>query len=448
MQPEIFELGLAGAARLVRQGVIGFEDLARACLERAAHHQALNAWERLLPDQALAAARAQQMLLDAGYDLGPLQGIPLGIKSNIDLAGLRTSAGGRLASPPEAGRDAAVIARLRQAGAVILGTTNMDEFAWGGTTSNPHYGQTLNPHDPLRIPAGSSGGSGVAVATGSAFAALGTDTGGSVRLPAAMNGLFGLRPGLGSVSVEGVFPLAWSLDTVGPLARSAEDAGLLFNAMTGTAAPRRLRGLQGLRIGLFEEYTLSALHPDVGARFEALLAACTGAGAAVIPLPLEGITPAVDALVIVDAVEPSAVHDHWRNSESAAYGDTVARLLDCGHGFSGVEYLHAQRYRTWLRAQMLRHLAGVDLLLMPTVPYTAPLIGETEEVDLGNGRRENALTANMRFTCIPSLTGLPALSLPIGCDRQGLPVGAQIIGAPQSEGDLFALAGEMAALCA
>lgn len=431
---------LIDLGRKLRAGATTVPALVEACLAVEARTRTLNAYAEVYAQDARALAGAAQSLLDHGYDLGPLHGLPIALKANIAVRGRPMTAGSRILASTVADEDAVVARRLKGAGAILLGFTNMHEFAWGGTTANPHYGQTRNAWDPERIPAGSSGGSGTAVAAGSALAALGTDTGGSVRLPASMNGVTGLRPSVGRVGVDGIFPLAVSMDTVGPIARSSADCALLFQAMIGqepdAAALARLesglqRPLEGTRIGLIAGYATEGVQPDIARAFEAAVAVLERAGTRVIRLAFEGLDFAVDAQVIVDAAEPSTVHDAWIDARPEDYGADVRTLLVAGRAFSATEYLHAQRYRTFLRRQFDQALAEVDVILTPTLPFTAPRIG-ADTVMIGDVE-ENTLTGNMRFTSLPSLTALPALSFPIGFDRDGLPIGAQLIGGHAAE---------------
>ncbi|CAM5761451.1 glutamyl-tRNA(Gln) amidotransferase subunit A [Labrys miyagiensis] len=434
-------LSIAEAARQLRSGHLGVRDLVQECLSREQATRHLNAFSDLYADDALALADAHQTLLDKGYDLGPLHGIPLAVKANIAVRGQRMTAGSKILFARRAEQDAKVTQHLKQAGAIVLGATNMHEFAWGGTTANPHFGPTRNAWDATRIPAGSSGGSGVAVAARSTFAALGTDTGGSIRLPAAMNGVTGLRPGVGELSTEGIFPLAWSMDTVGPLARSAEDCALVFAALAGEPHPHRrrpLRDLSHLRIAVPEPYAFAALQKGVDRAFRASLILLRDLGARIEHVEFADLDLAVDAQVIVDAAEPSAVHAGWIRARPHDYGDDVRVLLQAGLAFTAEEYLQAQRYRTLLRRHFDALFADHDLMLTPTLPFTAPRIGE-QTVLLGE-HQESTLTANMRFTCLASLAALPALSFPIGLDESGLPVGAQLIGGDGDEWNLLACA--------
>lgn len=439
---DLSDLSIVGAAKAIRGGEILLTDLVAHCLDREEATRDLVAFSDVYRDTALAVASAHQTLLDKGYDLGPLHGIPIAVKANIAVKDQLMTAGSAVLKDYIAGSDADVTKRLKRAGAIIIGATNMHEFAWGGTTANPHFGQCRNPWDKARIPAGSSGGSGAAVAAGTAMAALGTDTGGSVRLPASMNGVTGLRPGVGQISTKGVFPLAWSMDTVGPLARSAKDCQAVFSALSHQARQvfHGARSLRGTRIGLIEGYGFENLQPGVEVAFRALVKSFEDMGALVEIVSIDGLDVAVDAQVIVDAAEPSAVHAPWLAGQAAQYGEDVRILLHAGMTFTAVEYLQAQRYRTYLRDQIDRHLQNVDVILTPTLPFTAPLIGQ-ETIMIGN-LEESTLTGNMRFTCIPSLSALPAISFPIGVDGLNLPIGAQLMGGEGSEEQLMKLVGD------
>lgn len=435
---DLVNLSIAEAGAKVRAKETSFPELVRACLERERQTHALNGWIEIYEYQAIKLAEAQQTLLENGYDLGPLQGIPLGLKANIDIAGQEMNAGSEILRGNMAAQDAAVTRALKQAGAIILGTTNMHEFAWGGTTNNPHYGACHNPWDTARVPAGSSGGSGVVAAVRSAFATLGTDTGGSVRLPAALNGVTGLRPTVGNISTEGVFPLAWSMDTVGPLAARSADCALLYGTLSGMDAAQQsamsrqmVKPLQGLRIGVLDPYSFYSLQPGVEQAFRAALNDFEAQGVDIISLRVDGLEHAVDAQIIVDACEPSAIHWPWLKDRPEKYGDDVRILLQAGLTFTAVEYLQAQRYRTWLREKFAALFEEVDMIITPTLPFTAPLIGQ-ETIPIGDGE-VSTLLGNLIFTCLPSLAVLPAISFPAGFDSQNLPVGLQLMAAPGQE---------------
>ncbi len=424
----------------LRNRELSVPELVDACLEREQTTHDLNAFTEVYAQQARQLAQASQIMLEQGYDLGPLHGMPVAIKANIDLAGQEMHAGSKILSGSVAQRDASVITRLKQAGAIIIGSTNMHEFAWGGTTDNPHYGACSNPWNSSRIPAGSSGGSGVAAAVRSALGTLGTDTGGSIRLPASMNGVTGLRPGVGVLPVDGIFPLASSLDTVGPLARYAEECALMFNVMSGNPSPVQpgsLSALRGLRVGLLADREIE-VQAGVAQAYQSMVRWFIRAGAECKTLSFSGLDQAVNALVLINLAEPSSLHAAWLAERPEDYGEDVRRLLQAGLGITAVEYLQAQRFRTALRLQMTQHFRNVDVILAPTLPFTAPPKG-VHQVRIGE-RDDSVLTGNMRYNALASLSALPALSLPAGFDEHGLPIGMQLIGPDASERRLLDLA--------
>ncbi len=391
---------------------------------------------------ALAAARAAAAELRRGYDRGPLHGIPVAIKDIVETAGLATTGGSRLRARHVPVRDAFVVARLRQAGAVIVGKANTHEFAAGGTGENPHYGTARNPWDGGRVPGGSSSGSAVAVATGLVAGALGTDTGGSVRIPAHCCGIVALKPTYGRVSRAGVFPLAWSLDHVGPMTATVGDAAALLGAIAGqdpedaTTSPlpvpdfgARLGegpSLRGTRIGIPEGWLDAAVQPGVKAAFERALRALQSLGAELhactLPPPGE-LAPVNRAIAFA---EGTAYHWADLNERGELYGPDVRARKEAGRLVSGVQYLQAQR----LRAQLCRQVGALlreraDVIATPTLPIVAPRLGEGGDV--------------IRFTAWVNLLGLPAVSVPCGL-ADGLPVGLQLIGRAFREGPLLRVA--------
>ncbi len=435
---ELVDTSMLTLAQQLRTRQTSVPELVEACLAREEITRDLNAFNEVYVSQVRQTAKASQRLLEQGYDLGPLHGMPIAIKANIDLAGEEMHAGSEILRGNIASRDAVVVQRLKQAGALIIGSTNMHEFAWGGTTNNPHYGASSNPWDDSRIPAGSSGGSGVAASVRSALATLGTDTGGSIRLPASMNGITGLRPGVGRLSTEGIFPLATSLDTVGPLARYAEECEVLFNVLDGKTQPlSALPELAGLRIGLLPDVH-QQVQPDVAAAYDQMVQWFSAAGARCQTLSVTGLDQAVNALVLINLAEPASLHAAWLAERPQEYGADVRKLLQAGLAITAVEYLQAQRFRTGLRMQLLQHLNQVDVILVPTLPFTAPHKG-LEAIQMGD-REESVLTGNMRYNALASLSALPAISHPAGFDRDGMPIGMQMIGRDGAERQLLALA--------
>ena len=449
--PELLDLSLTAVARLIKRRDVSPVEVVDATLARIASlNPILCAYISVFEEQARQVARAAEMLIMAGHDLGPLHGVPIALKDNVATKGQRTTAGSKILADWLPAHDATVASRLRRAGAVFVGKLNMHEFAWGGTSDNPHYGAVRNPWNTDRFPAGSSGGSGAAVAARACFGAIGTDTGGSIRLPSAVNGIVGLRPTYGRVSNHGIVPLAWSMDTAGPMARTVADCALMFGAFAGhdPADPASANvathdylsrlddGVTGLRIGIVPGYFFHHLQPPVHAAVMAALKTLEDAGAEVVEAPIENIHGNISAQLTIESAEPSTYHQRWLRERPEDYGADVRTLLEVGEMLLATHYLQAQRYRSLLRNEFLEAFKKVDLFLCPTLPFTATPIGATKVV-IENGVEEDMLSAIMQYTGVPSLTGLPALAVPCGFDGDGLPVGMQLIGKPFDEATLF-----------
>ncbi len=448
---ELLGLSLAEAARKVRAREISPVDLVQASLARIrATDAVLRAYITVFEEQALQVAKAAEIMVAAGHGLGPLHGIPIALKDNVAVRGSRTTAGSKVLGDWVPDADATIAARLRQAGAIFIGKTNMHEFAWGGTSANPHYGAVRNPWNTAHFPAGSSGGSGVAVAARSCYGAVGTDTGGSIRLPSAINGVVGIRPTYGRVSNHGIIPLAWSMDTAGPMTRTVEDCALMFAAMAGydpkdlTTAARPCadygadlgQSLRGLRIGIVSGYFFHHLQPPVRDAVQAALANYEKLGAQLVEVEIENIHGNISAQLTIESAEPSTYHQRWLRERPQDYGDDVRTLLEVGEMLLATHYLQAQRYRTLLRNEFINAFRTVDAFVCPTLPFTATKLGATTVV-IENGVEEDMLSAIMQFTGVASLTGLPALNVPCGFDAAGLPIGMQLIGRPFDEATLF-----------
>jgi aspartyl-tRNA(Asn)/glutamyl-tRNA(Gln) amidotransferase subunit A len=448
---ELLELSLAQAVRLVKSREISPVDLVGASLDRIkAVDKRLSAYITVFDDEARKIAKAAETMIMAGHDLGPLHGIPIALKDNLAVKGFRTTAGSKVLKDWIPDHDATVTERLRRAGSIFVGKLNMHEFAWGGTSDNPHYGAVRNPWDSERFPAGSSGGSGVAVAARMCFGAIGTDTGGSIRLPSAINGVVGIRPTYGRVSNYGIIPLAWSMDTAGPMTRTVEDCAIMFSAIAGhdpkDASTSRApvadyteglnRGIKGLRIGVVPSYFFHHLQPPVRDAVKGGLKTLEGLGAEVVDVNIENIHGNISAQLTIEAAEPSTYHQRWLREQPDNYGADVRSLLEIGEMLLATHYLQAQRYRTLLRQEFLEAFKKVDVFICPTLPFTATKVGAMKVV-IENGVEEDMLSAIMQFTGVPSLTGLPSLNVPCGFDHDGLPVGMQIIGRPFDEASLF-----------
>ncbi len=424
------------AARQVRAREVSSVALVDAVLERIARHDvALRAFVTVTADAASARARAADHAVASGAELGPLHGVPIAIKDIVDVAGVPTLAGSRVLTGNVAARDAALVTALRAAGAIIIGKTTTHEFAYG-VISAP----TRNPWDAAHLPGGSSGGSAAAVAAGMAFGAIGTDTAGSIRLPAALCGAVGLKPTYGRVSLSGVIPLSWSLDHAGPIARSVVDAALLLDAMTaGMERPTQARraldeGIGGLRAGVARPYFFDGLEPAVARSMEGALDVVKSLGVALdeVALPDADLTFPVGRAV--QRPEASVYHSRWLRRAPDRYTEEVRRNLELGELFGAVDYVHAQRVRADLRRRWLAVLddARVDVLLAPTVIVAAPpATPENTNAALGGALLHNTYPFN--------LCGFPALSVPCGFSPDGLPIGLQIIARPDDEAAVLRL---------
>lgn len=420
---------IIGAARQLRNGTTTAAALATACLERIASiGPALNAFITVLADRALEDAARADRERRAGIDRGPLHGVPLSLKDVIDLAGSPTTAASRVRQGSVARQDAPVVARLGQAGAVFVGKCNLHEFAYGTTSEDSAFGPVRHPHDAARSPGGSSGGSAVAVATGMCAGSIGTDTGGSIRIPSALCGLVGLKPGYGELSCAGVVPLSWSLDHVGPITRTVDDAWVLYNVMRGRTVPAIPDGVAPLRarLGIPEAYFLDVLDDEVRARFDQAVSRLQAAGAGLEKVWIPHAADAAPIYVHIQAPEAAAYHAPMLERAPDAYTPNVRARLEAGRYLLAEDYVRAERGRRLLRREVDAALRGCDALLVPTVPITAPLIGvEALEID---GRWESARSLMLRLTQLFNLTGHPAVSLPAGTNAAGLPCAVQLVG--------------------
>ncbi|WP_284581526.1 amidase [Streptomyces sp. 2P-4] len=441
MQP--CELSLAEAAEAIRTRRLSPVELTDSVLRRLELTEPrLNAYAAVTAERARADARTAAREIAAGRRRGPLHGIPMGLKDLIDVAGVPTSAGSRVRTGHRARADSTVAARLAAAGAVLLGKTHTHEFAYGLTTP-----QTRNAVDPGRIAGGSSGGSAVAVAAGSATFAVGTDTGGSIRVPAALNGVVGLKPTHGLVPRHGVTSLSWSLDHVGPITRTVRDAGLVLDALAGhdprdpasiaapLAADRRPpagTGLAGLRIGVPRTYYFDRVDADVEAAVRRAIDGLRGLGARLVgvDIPMARHIQAVQWGLMVP--EATAYHERTLRTVPELYQDDVRVLLEAGALMPAGDYLRAQRARTLMRREWSRLLRGVHLVAAPAVPTTAVRAGQ-ECVTWSDGTTEAVSDAYVRLSSPANITGFPALTVPVGRDASGLPVGMQLLGRPLGE---------------
>jgi aspartyl-tRNA(Asn)/glutamyl-tRNA(Gln) amidotransferase subunit A len=419
-------------------------EAAEACLARIADGNGrLNAFITIMAEQARTDARRADAEIARGGYRGPLHGIPVSVKDLIDVAGVPTTAASRLLADHVPAADAPVVAHLREAGAVIIGKCNLHEFAFGTTSEDSAYGPVRNPCDPSRSAGGSSGGSAAAVASGMCFASVGTDTGGSIRIPAALCGCVGLKPTSGELPCDGIVPLSRTLDHVGPLARSVGDAWLTFQALSGARCPEPLRGTdrrppQFLRLGVLRPYFMDLLADDVREQVEFELGRLARAGI----VARERVVPHAGDVATVylhlQLPEASAFHAEALERHPDAYTPPVRLRLELGRYVLAEDYVRALRGRDVLRGEVDAALEGCDALVLPTVPITAAPIGSTTLPVGGEERPVRALM--LRLTQLFDITGHPAISLPCGHSRANLPVGLQLVGRRHATADLVATA--------
>ena len=435
---------LSQAAALIRDGEITPLDLTQACLQRIEElDPRLNAFISLTAEAALEQAEQATQEIRQGSYRGALHGIPLAIKDIYDLQGTPTTAGSTFFGRQPASEDAWAISRLRQAGVVFLGKLNMHEIALGVTNVNPHYGGCHNPWDLNRVSGGSSGGSAAALAAQLCLGSLGTDTGGSIRIPSALCGIVGLKPTYGRVSLRGVLPLSWSLDHAGPLARSVQDVSFLLQAICGYDAldpvcvdrpdeecsPAFGGSLHGWRIlRLVGEY-FTPTDPDVLAAVDRAADVFSQLGCQVFELELPDLYLAARTNGMLVVCEAAAVHRESLQEHPDGFGADIRQRLQDGSAVSASDLVLARRTQVELRRRFMELLPQRTLFLLPTTPTSAPLIVGPDAIE--SARR---LT---RFTAPFNLTGLPAISLPCGFDQQGLPVGMQLVAGEWEEAALL-----------
>jgi aspartyl-tRNA(Asn)/glutamyl-tRNA(Gln) amidotransferase subunit A len=405
------------------------EAVTERCLEQIAEkNPSLNAFITVLADEARMQAQQADREIQAGHYRGPVHGIPISLKDLIDLRGTRTTAGSRVRDDHRASSDAPAVAHLRDAGAVFVGKCNLHEFAFGTTNEDSAFGPARHPVDPSRSPGGSSGGSAISVATGMAFASIGTDTGGSIRIPGAACGVVGLKPGYGEVSTGGVVPLSRTLDHVGPLCRSAEDAAIMYDILRGEMPSPLppLREARAIRLAIPREYFLSLLDPQVAASFDS---ACDRVRAAGVILDHVTIPHANDiAPIYLHIVLPEAAAYHAKTLESRPdqYTPNVRLRLEMGRYILAQDYARALLGRDVLKREVDAALDGYDALLLPALAIPAPKLGAAT-VKVG-ASEEPVRNITLRLTQLFNLSGHPAITVPCGHTIEHLPAGAQLVG--------------------
>ena len=443
MSDPALDVGIAQARRAIAAGELSPVGLTEACLRRIdQHNEQLNVFRTVSAELALEQAGRVEDAARRGDPLGPLAGIPVALKDNIEVAGLPMTASTPCLSDHVAGTDAPVWERLRDAGAVLLGKLHMSEWAIGGTAQNAHYGPCRNAWDPERVSGGSSGGSGVAVAADMALATLGTDTGGSARIPAALGGVCAIRGSAGRVSNRGSVPVAWTFDAICPMARRAEDAAAVLAVVAGydeddvgsveaevdDYVGGLTRGAEGLRIGLLNGYWIEDPSPAVGDAVRQAAAAFEGLGARVEEVELGGHAEAFELTAELVLAEAAWFHRHRLRDTPEVFAADVRIRLERGAAVTGPRYGHGrQRQRAW-RRRVLQALAGRDFLLAPACGIPAPRISDSDPLEM-----TAVLT---RYISMWVLSRTPVMAVPCGFS-EGLPIGMQLIGKPFAEATLL-----------
>lgn len=449
----ILNLPITTLSNLIRTGEVSPVALIGSTFtEIDKHNPRLNAFTALCREESFEAAKQAEREIDDGQIRGALHGIPVAIKDIIHVAGTPTTCGSKFFSVNPSQPDATVTARLKAAGAIIVGKTNLHEFAYGVTSENPHFGATPNPWDTSRVAGGSSGGSAAAVVAGFCGGALGTDTGGSVRIPAAMCGAVGLKPTYGRISVKGVVELAQSLDCVGPICRRVEDAAVMMNVLAGYdrgdvhsenhPVPDYIEALSdsvgGMRAGVPRQHCFENLHSDVENNVAEAIEVLAKLGVEVVELDLPSITDAHEATLTILMAEASHFHQRRLAENRADFGLDVREILENGQKFSAADYVTAVRSREHTRREFEKAFEAVNFILTPTAPVPAPL---RSMLDTSDGSDSNLIRPRLtQNTRIFNLLGLPAISVPCGFTNENLPVGLQIVGRWWAEEQLLRIA--------
>jgi len=451
--PEFLWWSAADLAAAIRRRDLSPVEVTRAALDRiAAVDGTLNAFVTVLADEAMAGARRAESVRDPQ---GPLHGVPLALKDLYETAGIRTTAGSKVLADYVPQRDATTVTRLKAAGAILIGKTATHEFAFGPTTDSPFHGPVHNPWDLAKIPAGSSGGSAAAVAAGMVPLAMGTDTGGSIRMPASVCNLVGLKPTYGRVSKAGILPLSWSLDHAGPITRTVKDAALVLGVLAGqdpldpstlpvpvddyAAAAEQPGDLRGVVIGVPAGWLAPPVDPEVLGLFEVALQRMRDLGAELreVPFPPADVMAFVNRLLAL--AEAGAYHAPLLKASAADYAPDVRLRMELGQYVSARDYLLGQRLRGEIAREVHAVMAQVDVIVTPTLAIPPATIGQAMW-EYGGGVREPVAEAMVRFPAPFSVTGQPCFSLPAGFTASGLPVGIQLVGRVFGEAALVRIA--------
>ncbi|HHW37405.1 MAG TPA: Asp-tRNA(Asn)/Glu-tRNA(Gln) amidotransferase subunit GatA [Bacillales bacterium] len=401
------------------------------------HEPNVNAFITVMEEEALAEAKQLEAELMNNKVRGPLHGLPIAVKDILQTAGVKTTGGSKIFEDWIPDEDAVAVQKLRDSGAIIIGKANLHEFAMGATTENPHYGSTKNPWNVKRIPGGSSGGSAVATATGMAFGAVGSDTAGSIRLPAAMCGTVGFKPTYGVVSRRGCLPFSWSLDHIGPMTRTVRDAAIMLGVMKGydqkdQASVKRnvpvlydsLCDLKGIKLGFYEPYMFAGIDADVRRGIDEAFRQLEVLGAEIVPIDLPGIDDALNALKAIAQSEVLSVHEPLLKKYGHLYGDDLKYRFEFGSDVSATAYIRAQRRRDQFVRETIKQMDGIDALVGPT--------NVKPPFEIGTMVPEMAISNMFTLgkTPLANILGFPSLSVACGFTSEKLPVGLQLIGKP------------------
>jgi len=445
MSFELHQLSISQVSKLLKKKQISPIELTKICLDRIEkYNPKLNAFIAVYAEEAIQQAKIATRQIARNEYKGKLHGVPIAIKDNIYFKNKVTTMGSKIHGNFVSDFDATSVVKLRESGAIFLGKTNMHEYALGATTDNPHFGTCRNPWHLGKIPGGSSGGSAAAVSAFLAYGALGTDTSGSIRVPAAACGLVGLKATYGRVSKYGCFPEAWTLDHIGPITRTVKDSAIIFDAISGrdrndptcldlagTKLSKKIDGnITNLTIGIEEDFFFKFTDTEVEKQVRASIAKLKKLGAKIKPVKIPSLKDAFWALTIIDTSETTTVHQPLMKNHANDYGADVRFLIECGYLPSAVDYLQALQLRRIIQKEVTEVFQSVDVLIAPTLPSKTPSQGELTSII--NGKSVDTIETCMHNVGPGNLLGLPSLSMPCGL-VDGIPVGIEIIGAPLQE---------------
>ena len=445
-EQELCFLTIGEMAPLIKKRQVSPVEVTRSVLGRIEKFDGhLNAYITVCTEEALGAAREAERDILAGNYLGPLHGIPIALKDLYYTKGVVTTVGSKFLSEFFSTEDGTVAERFKKAGAVLTGKTNLHEFALGATGENPHYGPSRNPWDEERITGGSSGGSAAAVAASLATGAMGSDSGGSIRIPACLCGIVGLKPTYGRISRSGAAALSWSMDTMGPMTATVEDAAMVLQAVAGhdprdpssSRAPvpdytRHLReGVKGLKMGIPGEFFFETMENEVRGAVDEAIRVLKGLGAMTVGVSVPNAKRGSQIAWGIISGEAISIHEKWLKTRAHEYGSDVRLRLEMAQFLPASVYIKAQRARSVLTREFREALKNADVIITPTMPLAAPKIGE-RNLNIG-GMVVSGFAGLGRFTAPINPSGFPAISIPCGFTSSGLPMGLQIVGRPFDE---------------